>query len=281
MVDPEAADATEAGRLEAAEQRAFDRRRLAFTPTGDGLTSVSGRLPDLAAAAVRTALDPLAEPLPSSADGPDPRTAGERMADALVELARRSLAGGDLPDDGGEKPRLVITVPHTALLPEPPVGRSLPLDAAGAPIGTGIARLDDLLRLAPSQLSQIACDCERQALAVDTLRTLPLWMPRRSRLVRGSVRRALVVRDGGCAFPGCDRPPPQWCDAHHVIEWSQGGETSLANCVLLCGFHHRLIHKRHWAIEMAADGHPDFLPPAWIDPARRPRRQRRREPRRT
>ncbi|MBA2739952.1 MAG: HNH endonuclease [Nocardioidaceae bacterium] len=74
---------------------------------------------------------------------------------------------------------------------------------------------------------------------------------------------------------------PQWCDAHHVIEWSQGGETSLANCVLLCGFHHRLIHKRHWAIEMAADGHPDFLPPAWIDPARRPRRQRRREPRRT
>ncbi len=74
---------------------------------------------------------------------------------------------------------------------------------------------------------------------------------------------------------------PQWCDAHHFIEWSQGGETSLANCVLLCGFHHRLIHKRHWVIEMAADGHPDFLPPAWIDPARRPRRQRRREPLRT
>ena len=152
--------------------------------------------------------------------------------------------------------------------------------AATQPAATGIARLDDLLRLAPSQLAQIACDCESQTLVVDTLRTLPLWMSRRVRLIRGSLRRALVVRDGGCAFPSCDRPP-QWCDAHHIVFWSEGGESSLANCVLVCGFHHRLLHREQWQVVMATDGHPDFVPPSRINPRRQPRRQRRHQPLRT
>ncbi|MDQ3326611.1 MAG: HNH endonuclease [Actinomycetota bacterium] len=204
-------------------------------------------------------------------------------------MARRSIAGGGLPDDGGEKPRLVVTVPHTAVLPEPrpesrpattcPAALGDPT-AATKPAATSIARVDDLLRLAPSQLVQIACECENQTLVVDTLRTLPLWMSRRARLIRGSLRRALVARDGGCAFPSCDRPP-QWCDAHHIVFWSEGGESSLANCVLVCGFHHRLLHKEQWQIVMATDGHPDFVPPPWIDPRRQARRQRRHQPLRT
>ncbi len=292
VVDPEAADAAEAERLEVAEQRAHEQRRFALTPVGDGMTRITGRLPDLSAALVRTALDRLAAPLPSSVEGPDARRPGERTADALVEMARRSIAGGLLPDDGGEKPRLVVTVPHTAVPPEPrpetrpattcPAALGDPT-AATQPAATGIARLDDLLRLAPSQLAQIACDCESQTLVVDTLRTLPLWMSRRAacaRLIRGSLRRALVVRDGGCAFPSCDRPP-QWCDAHHIVFWSEGGESSLANSVLVCGFHHRLLHMEQWQVVMAADGHPDFVPPPWIDPRRQARRQRRHQPLRT
>ena len=76
---------------------------------------------------------------------------------------------------------------------------------------------------------------------------------------------------GGCAFPGCDRPPG-WCEAHHIRHWAAGGPTSLANGVLLCGAHHRLIERGDWEVRLAADGIPEFRPPPWIDPDRRPRR---------
>ncbi|CAN5620247.1 hypothetical protein BH24ACT11_BH24ACT11_15330 [soil metagenome] len=70
------------------------------------------------------------------------------------------------------------------------------------------------------------------------------------------------------------RPPPIVVPRHHIIAWQDGGPTVLDNLVLLCGYHHRLMHRGDWAIVMADDGHPDFLPPAWIDPDRRPLRNR-------
>lgn len=65
-----------------------------------------------------------------------------------------------------------------------------------------------------------------------------------------------------------------WCHAHHIIAWQDGGPTVLDNLVLLCGYHHRLVHRGEWAIVMADDGHPDFLAATWIDPDRRPLRNR-------
>jgi 5-methylcytosine-specific restriction endonuclease McrA len=65
---------------------------------------------------------------------------------------------------------------------------------------------------------------------------------RRTAVVSAAMRRALITRDGGCAFPCCDRPH-QWCDAHHVVHWADGGETRLDNLVLLCRPHHRMLHK--------------------------------------
>ena len=69
-----------------------------------------------------------------------------------------------------------------------------------------------------------------------------LDLGRKTRVVTTAQRRALVLRDGGCAFPGCDRPP-EWCDAHHIIHWLDRGPTDLDNLVLLCRRHHRLIHR--------------------------------------
>ena len=81
-----------------------------------------------------------------------------------------------------------------------------------------------------------------------------------------------MLRDGGCAFPGCDRPP-RWCDGHHIRHWTDGGHTALTNAVLLCGHHHRLIHSNTgWTVHMTRDGRPAFSPPAWLDPTRMPRR---------
>ena len=59
------------------------------------------------------------------------------------------------------------------------------------------------------------------------------------------MRRALVARDRGYRFPGCDRPE-QWCDAHHIVHWANGGATSVDNLVLLCRRHHRLAHHSEW-----------------------------------
>jgi hypothetical protein len=93
---------------------------------------------------------------------------------------------------------------------------------------------------------------------------------RLSRVVPRPMRRALVLRDRGCAFPGCGRPP-RWCHAHHIRHWAHGGPTKLDNLVLLCGYHHRLVHHGGWEIDIGPNGHPRFTPPAWIDPRQVPR----------
>ncbi|HEX2774433.1 MAG TPA: HNH endonuclease, partial [Micromonosporaceae bacterium] len=66
--------------------------------------------------------------------------------------------------------------------------------------------------------------------------------------------------------------PPRWTEGHHIRHWADGGSTSLENAVLLCRHHHRQVHHHAWDVRLGADGHPEFLPPAWLDPDRRPRR---------
>jgi len=87
----------------------------------------------------------------------------------------------------------------------------------------------------------------------------------------GALRRALVLRDGGCQFPGCDRPA-KWCQGHHIRPWADGGPTTLNNVVLVCTFHHRLLHHDDWTVHITPDGRPELTPPAWVDPTQRPRR---------
>jgi hypothetical protein len=79
---------------------------------------------------------------------------------------------------------------------------------------------------------------------------------RKTRTIPPAVRRALEARDRGCRFPGCGR---RFCDTHHVEHWIDGGETSLRNCVLLCRFHHRLVHEGGWRIDWWGEGKPMFF----------------------
>ena len=98
-----------------------------------------------------------------------------------------------------------------------------------------------------------------------------LDLGRTARLWTGPARQAIIIRDRGCVFPGCDRPPA-WCDVHHCTYYSLGGRTDRDNGALVCGFHHHLIHHAGWDIHIAPDGIADVIPPAWIDPDRRPLR---------
>ena len=116
---------------------------------------------------------------------------------------------------------------------------------------------------------RIGCDCELTTIRIDG-EGVPLNLGRNQRLVSLAQRKALIARDHGCAFSGCGRPPA-WTEAHHVVHWIDGGLTDLDNLVLLCGHHHRVIHHDGWTIVMGTDGHPWFLPPAWLDPLRQPR----------
>ena len=257
-VAPAEADQADRVALARSEQRAARDRYLSLTPDGPSTVRVHGRLGVEAAAIVRAALDPLCNPASRPqphAVGPDDRTAGQRRADALVEVCRLVLAGGDLPDNGGDRPQVVVTVPFD------PLRRAF---------GTGVVDTGD--RLSADTARRLACDARILPAVLDGAGQ-PLDLGRERRLFTGPLRRALVLRDRGCAFPSCDRPP-RWCDGHHIIHWADGGPTSLANAVLLCGHHHRLIHNPHagWNVHIAADAHPTFTPPAWLDPRQLPRR---------
>jgi hypothetical protein len=83
------------------------------------------------------------------------------------------------------------------------------------------------------------------------------------------IRRALTIRDGGCAAPGCDTDPSR-CEAHHITYWEHHGETSISNMVLLCTKHHHMVHEGRWRIQRNTDvepGHPGYL--TLVAPARR------------
>lgn len=204
-------------------ERDFQRRHLTLSPLLDGMTSVDGLLDPEAAATVQAALAPLIMPT-----GPDDgRSAAQRRADALVEVAAVALRSEQLPVLSGAVAAVDVIVPWADLQP----GR-------GALAGNGF--------LPGPSLARLLCDAtvSRIVLGPDSL---PLDVGRSSRLFTPAQRRALAVRDGGCRFPGCSRPP-RHTDGHHVVPWLSGGPTDLANGMLLCRTHHRAVHEGGWRV---------------------------------
>lgn len=249
-VAPEVAEHAELAALRRQERRDRLRRHLSLSsPTGDGQVRLSGLLDAETAGLLHAAIDPLCAPTGTG----DDRTPGQRRHDALAELCRLVLRTGELPESGGDRPQLVVTTGFD------PLTREL-----------GAGTLDTGSMVTPETVRRLACDASILP-AVLGGNGQVLDIGRQRRLITGALRRALVLRDGGCAFPGCDRPP-RWCDGHHIRHWQDGGGTALDNAVLLCGHHHRVVHGGQWQVRLGADGHPEFVPPAWLDPTQLPRR---------
>ncbi|MCW2297314.1 HNH endonuclease signature motif containing protein [Rhodococcus erythropolis] len=114
----------------------------------------------------------------------------------------------------------------------------------------------------------LACDCTVTRILLDE-NGVPLDCGKEVRTATVPQRRALAVRDGGCAFPGCGTPSG-WCDAHHIVHWNDGGPTDLDNLILLCGHHHRTLHHTEWRVEIGPDRKTVFYPPMSIDPYQQP-----------
>ena len=75
------------------------------------------------------------------------------------------------------------------------------------------------------------------------------------------LRRALTIRDGGCAVPDCDVDASR-CEAHHITYWENHGETCISNMLLLCAKHHHLVHEGRWRIVRNTEldpGDPDYI----------------------
>ncbi|MFL5496357.1 MAG: DUF222 domain-containing protein [Gemmatimonadales bacterium] len=77
----------------------------------------------------------------------------------------------------------------------------------------------------PKVLARLACDTPLRRILLDSQGAV-LHYGRAQRLASPHQKRALAVRDGGCAIPGCSAPP-EWTDVHHIISWEHGGRTDV------------------------------------------------------
>ncbi|WP_235215544.1 HNH endonuclease [Mycolicibacterium neoaurum] len=191
------------------------------------------------------ALDPLCRPVPLPDGSADPRSITTRRAEAIGQVLRTYLSQSRRPMSGGVLPHVTLIRPVAA---EASVGGGETVDRLGfgGPVSAATAEL-------------IGCDATLTSVIVDHT-GVPLDVGRAQRLFTPAIRKALAVRDGGCAHLGCGRPV-SWCDAHHIQPWSAGGATSLGNGVLLCRLHHSLIHHCGWQVYLGRDRHPWFIPP--------------------
>jgi hypothetical protein len=230
-VDPDGAEAR-------AEVR-YARRHLHVSPGADGMVRVSGDLDPESGSPVIAAIGAVVDR--DTRGRVDMRTSPQRRADALAEICSAWLASSKRARVAGERPHLNVVVDIDVLQRRK----------------SGRCELPDVGTITPETARRIACDASVSRV-VTRGPSEPLEIGRKTAVVPPGLRRAVTVRDRGCRFPGCDRPP-SWCDAHHVVHWADGGATSLSNLVLLCRPHHRMLHQG-FSIQMSG-GKPVFRRP--------------------
>jgi uncharacterized protein DUF222 len=233
-----AVDADAAGQQ---AERLRNRRRLDVWSMSTGMVKVAGELDPENGEALLTALGGVVDAEHRGSGGTDLRTPTQRRADALGELCRRHLDDPRRPPVAGERPHITVTVDVSALK-----GMQ------------GMSRADHVGSIPAETTRRLACDASVMRVVMAGP-SEPLEVGRRTPVVHAGLRRAVVLRDQSCRFPGCSRPHA-WCDAHHVKHWADGGETNLPNLLLLCRPHHRLVHEGGFRLE-TLHGKPVFRRP--------------------
>jgi hypothetical protein len=233
-------------------------RELLLRRKRTGVWELNGRFDDETGTRASALLDSLAQRR-TTAEGPDLRSPQERYGDAFSDAIDLALNSPELPLQAGERAHVMIAVSLEDLKS-----------------GVGRAILGDLGTMSAAEARIHACDCKLIPAVLGT-KSEPLDLGHQRRLISTPLRHALYLRDRGCAFPGCHRPP-RHCQGHHIRHWADGGPTELGNLVLMCAHHHRLLHRSGWQVRIAADGLPEFLPPVFLDKRRKPRRNNLHQP---
>jgi hypothetical protein len=227
----------------AQEQRiAVEERRLQFSVWDDGSVLISGRLDPVGGAALRTALEPLAQPMGEG----DDRCLEHRQGDAIVELSLHSLDAGLVPQHASQRPHLQVTTT---------------LETLQGLSGSPAADMEFSTPISSVTVQRLACDgnIARVVFGPDSV---VVDVGRAARVVSGATRRALNARDQHCRWPGCERTA-SWSAAHHVVHWTQGGKTDLSNLLLLCHRHHWMVHEGGWKLARSDDDRVLAIPPTY------------------
>ncbi len=211
------------------EEQNFLLRHFHLSQMPDGMFALDGLLDPVSGAALQTAVDVLAKPKGAE----DERTARQRRADAIGELALHALEQGSLPRRHGVKPQINLT---------------MSLEALKGECGVAPAELDLSLPISTRTAERLACDCTISRVVLAD--SMVIDVGRATRVVSPPTMRALRVRDKGCRFPGCDRQV-NLSSPHHIRFWARGGSGNLPNLVLLCFFNHRLVHEGGWQVVKA------------------------------
>jgi hypothetical protein len=225
---------------ERAGQAADDERTrwLQWRYTDDGRRFLlGGELPSAHGAVVARALERLGEQIPVTPGEEAERFVGARRADALVALCSARLAG----DEDQDRATVVVHVDVDVLY-------DFDVNAVleGGPVigGSTVQRL-----LCNARMQPVLQHADGSMVSVGRMSREPsAWM-----------MRQLRHRDDTCRFPGCDAR--RFTQAHHIEWWSRGGATDLENLVLVCSFHHRLVHEHGWSLSRTDDGELEWRRP--------------------
>ena len=278
VLAPDTADATEAARLERQERQAMARRHLEFRHDGQGSVLIRGSLTVAAAEPFIRIIDAYAAAEKRAIEALDPHaeylTPAMRRADALAAMVNHHTQQALAPVNGGDRPRIVLALSWDKL-----VKQCLDAGLATTSGPTGAVIVGSGEPLTPSTARRLLCDADLLPVVLGGPSEI-LDVGRSQRLVTPAIRAALELRDGGCAFPGCDQPP-QACHAHHLLPWWAGGTTALHNLVLVCPHHHGIVEPARpgegrdfadrWRVRIRSDGVPEVIPPRRVDARQRPR----------
>ena len=202
----------------------------------------------------------------------DPRSTAQLASDVFVELLRQGAAADSSQLLGSGAPVVHLLVLNAAL--DESDGEAMGA-SAGHTQGPAYGHPHAHGHL-EGQLDPVSIETIQRALCSSTIEPIlfddsghALDVGRERRLYTRKQRQALAVRDGGCMFPGCDRPP-SWTEAHHTKHWSRDrGSTNIDDGILLCRHHHLLCHNNHWEIQQAEAGFV-LIPPIDVDPDQLP-----------
>lgn len=245
------------------ERRARKASYFWIADRKDGTFKGEFVIPEAQAEMLKNALEALNAPQvrrseddPAAAIYDEKPTYGQLMAEAFCTFIEH-IPGNELPQTAGVGVTVSVSIELRSLID-------------GLKAGT----LTTGCRISASEVRRMACEQSILPMVFNGA-PLPLDCGRERRLFNRAQRRAAESRDGGCSFPGCTRPP-SWCVGHHARKrWAEGGTTDLHDMVLICPHHHRVVHTENWDIVFADDGHPEYIPPATVDPRRRPLRNHR------
>ncbi|GAA1426591.1 HNH endonuclease signature motif containing protein [Microlunatus lacustris] len=233
------------------EELQRDRRWFAMHSTPDGGCAGEFRLTAGCGAKLQALIRPLARVRVDESGDRDQRTFGQRQHDALEDLCDRLLRSGSVPDTGGVPVSVVVTIDEQDLSRR-----------------TGSATTSTGNLLSTRALLQMAAEADIIPAVLNASGAV-LDLGRTRRCASRSQHLALVARDRGCSFPGCQHPA-EFCERHHIRPWIEGGLTDLDNLTLLCRYHHHNFLGRGWQVRLNGDGLAEWIPPGWLDRQQRP-----------